>query len=249
MRWVCPLCDRAALAPERPRKNDVRRYCLTCSKKTGRLVERVAPVLAKRREQASALRADKTTRERERETAAWTVAGEDLRKLAAKCWTALGAVIAESDTLRGRLAFSFRLDTWAARIPSIRLRRRGNGRGGSSGYARRFANRITLVIGHDCDRAKILELMVHEMAHCARFKLSTLLRSDGPHGTTFNLLMTRAAAKLWDVHVSPGPRGYWASHMLVKKLREQLMTEAVHGGPTAALQVIERVMTEVESGT
>lgn len=50
VRWKCEICGSGLLAPSRPRKNDVRRYCLPCSSKTGRLVERVAPSLEKQRE-------------------------------------------------------------------------------------------------------------------------------------------------------------------------------------------------------
>jgi len=42
-RWVCPLCNVGKLGLQRPRKDDVIRYCLACSEKTGRLVERFAP--------------------------------------------------------------------------------------------------------------------------------------------------------------------------------------------------------------
>lgn len=49
VRWKCGVCDSGLLAPTKPRKNDVRRYCLPCSSKTGKLVERVAPTLEKQR--------------------------------------------------------------------------------------------------------------------------------------------------------------------------------------------------------
>lgn len=47
-RWVCPDCSSTKLAPQKPRRDDVRRYCLPCSEKTGRLVQRVCPVLQKK---------------------------------------------------------------------------------------------------------------------------------------------------------------------------------------------------------
>lgn len=50
MLWTCPKCSSTRRAPSKPRKNDVRRYCLTCSDETGKLVERVCPALEKRRE-------------------------------------------------------------------------------------------------------------------------------------------------------------------------------------------------------
>jgi len=50
VRWKCTICNSGVLAPSRPRKDDVRRYCLQCSGKTGKLVERIAPSLEKKRE-------------------------------------------------------------------------------------------------------------------------------------------------------------------------------------------------------
>ncbi len=75
-RWVCPRCGSGVLAPSRPRRDDVRRFCLKCSQKTGRLVERTCPVLdlkaqkkadAKRRAAARKAAARKAKRDAERE--------------------------------------------------------------------------------------------------------------------------------------------------------------------------------------
>lgn len=55
VRWRCPICQVAVLAPSRPRKLDVRRWCLECSAKSPRLVERVPVALeAKRKERKRA---------------------------------------------------------------------------------------------------------------------------------------------------------------------------------------------------
>jgi len=56
------------LAPTRPRRNDVRRYCLPCSSKAGVLVERVAPALDAQRAARDVARRerDRKTRERDR---------------------------------------------------------------------------------------------------------------------------------------------------------------------------------------
>lgn len=43
-RWRCPKCGGVRLAPSAPRADDVRRFCLPCSEKGGRLVERVCVV-------------------------------------------------------------------------------------------------------------------------------------------------------------------------------------------------------------
>ena len=47
-RWQCPSCADVVLAPRAPATVDVRRYCLDCSKSTGKLVSRFC-VTAKQR--------------------------------------------------------------------------------------------------------------------------------------------------------------------------------------------------------
>lgn len=64
-RWKCPQCGAGILAPTKPRMDDVRRYCLPCSGKTGRLVERIAPALEAKREQAVAKRREKAHHKRQ----------------------------------------------------------------------------------------------------------------------------------------------------------------------------------------
>jgi len=61
-RWKCPECDSGKLAPTRPRRNDVRRYCLPCSERTGYLVERTCPAAAAKKQRAAARRLDKAER-------------------------------------------------------------------------------------------------------------------------------------------------------------------------------------------
>ena len=64
-RWKCPQCGAGILAPTKPRKDDVRRYCLPCSSKNGRLVERIAPALEARREQTVEKRREKARQKRQ----------------------------------------------------------------------------------------------------------------------------------------------------------------------------------------
>jgi hypothetical protein len=66
VRWKCPICDDGLLAPTRPRRNDVRRYCLPCSTKSGRLVDRFAPSLEKKREKRTAIVEQKNKEKRVR---------------------------------------------------------------------------------------------------------------------------------------------------------------------------------------
>ena len=78
------------LASSRPRRDDVARYCLPCSKKTGRLVRRAAPVLeagrAARAVRTKSKRAAKVTREKAAEAARYLVDGVDLRAAMLGAW-------------------------------------------------------------------------------------------------------------------------------------------------------------------
>jgi len=56
--WKCPECGSGVRGPERPRKNNVVRYCLPCSGKAGVLVERIVPALEVKRK-AAKVRASK----------------------------------------------------------------------------------------------------------------------------------------------------------------------------------------------
>lgn len=66
IRWKCEQCDNGLLAPSRPRKNDVRRYCLPCSAKQGTLVERIAPALQNKSERKQIQRKQLVAKRRER---------------------------------------------------------------------------------------------------------------------------------------------------------------------------------------
>ena len=66
VRWTCPQCDKGALGPSRPRKNNVVRYCFPCSSKTGKLVERKCLTLEKRRERKAENKKEAAARKRER---------------------------------------------------------------------------------------------------------------------------------------------------------------------------------------
>jgi len=79
-RWICPNACGGVLAPSRPRKDDVRRYCLPCSAKIGRLVERIAPALEAKRKIARERGAVKAKKKAEGARAKWMVARIDAER-------------------------------------------------------------------------------------------------------------------------------------------------------------------------
>ena len=64
--WRCPTCGNGVLGSKAPRKNNIVRYCLPCSAKAGKLIERVCPTLDRKREQKDTARKAKAERKREK---------------------------------------------------------------------------------------------------------------------------------------------------------------------------------------
>jgi len=158
VRWACPTTHPAVLAPSRPRKDDVRRFCLECSKATGRLVARVPSALVKERERRIERQRHKkartAVRTEEQTTAYYTVAGVNLleemrRMIQAKAFigTSLRRPCNKPPTLVVRRA---------SRKPYTRL---------GTAYWSRWMIRITDYPGvteHD-----VKETLCHELAHLA----------------------------------------------------------------------------------
>lgn len=65
-RWVCPNGHGAVMGPRRPRRDNIVRYCLDCSKEAGKLVERVAPVVEAERERSRAASVERQTKKKAR---------------------------------------------------------------------------------------------------------------------------------------------------------------------------------------
>jgi hypothetical protein len=92
--WRCPLCDDGKRAPARMRRDNALRYCLTCSGKTGKLVERVCPSAAAERERREAERKAAEIKAKDRAAAKATAHEQTERgRLEAKCreWLKLDA--------------------------------------------------------------------------------------------------------------------------------------------------------------
>jgi len=168
-RWVCPRCSKGAIAPERPRKDDVRRYCLPCSKKTGKLVERTCPALDKRREAKAAL-----TRQRKKKAADKRAADprEHIRRLfnhwkrhpvwAGDCAHATVTVHAHKSKER------------------------------TSGYAYYMSGEVHLTIGSDPAMARAV--ILHELAHVAQGRRDPL--NTRGHDDGFRSILMEAATEI-----------------------------------------------------
>lgn len=171
-RWVCPTCGKGANAPERMYRDDVRRYCLPCSAKTGRLALRNCPAIDRERENRKTKRAARTrtaaerskTAERERRT----VGGVDLLAEAKR--------FARLPALRG-----------LRRFPDIKFRRSG-GKSFTSGHCYYgYQARIVVTVGTDPYQA--FETLLHEMVHA--------LHGAEGHSALFWKTLRQAAREAW----------------------------------------------------
>lgn len=155
-RWVCPTCGAGVLAPGRMRADDTRRYCLKCSAKAPRLVERTCPALDRERETkaaaAAARRQGKAERERTAAVAARSAGRFDL--------------LAEAKRI-GRLPSfreQFSRDGW---FPTFTFRRHREGwKAFTSGHCHPNAwpcPEITMTIG--TDEFGAVATLLHEMTH------------------------------------------------------------------------------------
>ena len=63
-KWVCPECGKGKLGLQRPRKNDIVRYCFPCSEKSGYLVERISPKDEAKKAKKAAKKAKKAAKKK-----------------------------------------------------------------------------------------------------------------------------------------------------------------------------------------
>lgn len=200
-RWVCPECDDAILAPTRLRKIDTRRYCLPCSGRTGKLVERTTPVLDRRRAAQAAKRSE-TAKERqaradEKERARLTVGGFYLPDEAARLW--------KTRALR-------ETPGWIPALPKITFRRGTKER--SSGRCWYGTREIVVTAGTDSARAR--ETVAHELVHA-------VLRGEG-HSSRFWSVLRAVAREAWPevefkFELCPIDRGWRVDRWIADRIR------------------------------
>lgn len=184
MRWVCPKCENGCLGPSRPRRDDTRRYCLACSAKTGRMVERVAPARERAREQSAAKRTARSQAER---AAAQHAARQYPACLQAE-WARMLRLPLARQYLKGPIALKVRKGT-------------GPWTPGHAWYGRSL---VTITAGTEESGAR--ETLLHELAHHIvhrKFPRDRLLLGDGlgpgravkSHGTEFRAVLAELACQ------------------------------------------------------
>ena len=178
-RWECPNGKHpAVLAPTKPRKDDVRRFCLPCSEAKGRMVPRLAPRLEAARSEALTRRKGEAraarVKEKEKTAAFYTVDGVNILAELSVIWRL--PVVNEWLTRR---RVSTHPGAWARVVPNLHIRRQREIRRllGWASYSRHL---IRLMVTPTSSATAVIGTLLHEVAHIALGKIP-----GAPHGSTF----------------------------------------------------------------
>ena len=199
-RWECPNGEHAgALAPARMRRDDARRYCLECTAATGRLIERVSPVL-ERRKQAAAERAERKRARRQEVRAERRRRRKDPIKLKA---TPDGMdVVLEYERLQS-------LECWAewgvgGAVQRTKLQVYGGRSHRASGHFQPDMGRIHVTAG-SAPGWHVSLVLLHELVHAAHWGRGFTRRGAARrrfHDEAFHLMLLRAAAEAYSLPAS-----------------------------------------------
>lgn len=202
VRWRCEQCQHGLLAPMRPRKNDVRRYCLPCSSKTGVLVERVAPTLEKQRSARKEASKKKATAKRRR-IAERSAPLKSQQRI---------------DASRAKMIHKEAERIWKLMqpyhngkpIPKIVIGR-GRNHGSQYGFAKRYSNLIQVNVDRDQSpnrSRRVWGVLAHELCHKA---VPPIYRNGSwdVHSREFYHCLRDAWQKRWKCEISFASVSTW----------------------------------------
>lgn len=224
VRWECPNgLHPGVLGSTRPRANATVRYCLPCSEAAGVLVERSAPALErKRRVRVEAKRERKVTA---KDRAAAALA----ERAKVPCVDEAGRevvvdVLAEVEECAALLGI---------RTPTVRLTRREERRGQSSGRGDPWKHSVSFVVwGAPVSAEQLRELVLHECCHVAQTSRVKQGRARW-HGPQFKRKLLDAARKRWpqivgftDDRLVRSPKAYDLDENIVDALKACTLLDA-----------------------
>lgn len=215
-RWECPTGSHPArLGPRQPRRDDIVRYCLSCSEATGRLVERIAPALERQR-QAAAERT-KTKAKRARAAAA--------RRRAADVAAETERYTVDGVDLRDEVVRLCRLRTFGgaggrlARRPPTFIVRRASARPRSVyGYAWPSRWRFQVTVFPGVDLAHLRETIVHELVHL--YVGGEHSNHHAWHGPRWRTVMRQAFREAYGPDIVAPPNRYHGPYSAALRRRE-----------------------------
>lgn len=207
-RWVCPECGKGKNGPQRPRLDNVIRYCLPCSENSGVLVKRSAPALEKKRAAAYTRSREKAATKRQKQRASETWGGIHIPTEAKIIWRLM-------KPYHGGRA-----------MPKIRIRNKSYG---TSGHCKLYSvdAEIVMSISPNAGTADVWNLLAHELCHSAR-GASYAKGRWAMHDERFYAILTEVTRKrfLIDValHEHSGRWGYAVDWLIRDRLHEAGLT-------------------------
>lgn len=221
VRWKCEHCESGVLAPTKPRRNDVRRYCLPCSQRTGKLVERFAPSLQTQRTKRQAIVAKKTDRKREQ------IKNEKQQQRAAQRCDAQRRQIIHAEAKR---IWKYMEEYHNGKpLPRINI---AKGRGSQMGHATYWANSIQINVDAVQDKyssKRVWQVLAHELAHCAQPPVTKPgSKNHDSHHRKFYYCLRDAFQKRWKCEISfheVSTWGYSVDHIIMKQAQQHINWE------------------------
>lgn len=215
VRWECPNGKHpAVLAPQRPRKNDVRRYCLRCSETEGVLVERTAPSLERKRAAKTEFRKAKTQRLAEYKAA----------RMEAQLVDATGVEhVVDLEALTRQALADMGYRKWV----KVNRQRRPGVRGHA--HPTLAIPEIHYSIMEGVSYERVLEMVYHEAAHVA----SGNRIAEGSrrwHGAAFRRTLADGLQKRWPFLVYGSVTGSDGAYAADERIVQQLQEHVLAGG-------------------
>lgn len=233
VRWVCPNgLHPGVLGPTRPRRDNIVRYCLPCSMKAGRLIERTAPALQKKREvqKDKTQEKAKTKAQREKEKARRQThiqvrevdgsMGEIDVKKTIRRMMKLAVIKQYADEnyfyhWRGHDGRRTRRS-----LPSVNVRYSQH-KPYTSGHAPYGGSEFTITVANNPRREEVEFVLLHELCHL-------ILPLGDHHGPRFRRVQTLAAREWWpgiEVRADhPGHIYYLDARIVTEAIRIQKET-------------------------
>ena len=210
-QWKCPTCNAGVIAPTRPRKNDVRRYCLPCSADAGVLVERIAPALEKKRAAKKVATTKKQASKRATVSRNNAPAKEQARIDAKR-----KAMIQKEAEKIWKLMQPYHN---GKRLPTINIVRARNW-GSQYGHAEGSLRSIQVNVDLDQDKLRskrVWEVLAHELAHCAVPPQQREGRGRDTHSRDFYHCLRHVWQERWNCSISffeVSTWGYSVDHII-----------------------------------
>lgn len=219
VRWDCPTGKHpGVLASTRPARDAIVRYCLKCSEESGKLTERIAPALERKRAAAKESAAAKAKAQRARAAAA-----KAKKKAAEDAYHTVDGVDVRDEFARllKLRAFGGKQSRLVRRPPKLIVKRRTYAPRTAYGYASPWQNTITVFVWKHQGLAMLREILVHELTHIVVGGTPTGTGATQWHGPQFRKTMTAAFKEAYKVLPVGAPHNRYAGRYAAALRRKE----------------------------